>query len=137
MSQQSLLVGLDTSFVLRLLVGEPAAQAKRAVAQLDAMRSEGKQGAVSDLVVSETYFALQYHYEVPKQIALDKLREFLESPEIAPLGESLTILQQSNLGKAKPGFVDRVIHAEYLRKAAAMVTFEKAAGKLAGVSIPQ
>jgi predicted nucleic acid-binding protein len=133
---QANLVGLDTSVILRLLVGEPVAQASRAVAELDRMRAQGKQGAVSDLVVSETYFALQYHYDVPKQVALDKLREFLESPEIEPLGEALTILQQSNLAKAKPGFVDRMIHAEYLKKASCMVTFEKASAKLPSVAIP-
>ena len=133
---QANLVGLDTSVILRLLVGEPLALANRAVAELDRMRQDGKLGAVSDLVVSETYFALQYHYDVPKQVALDKLREFLESPEIAPLGESLGILQQANLAKAKPGFVDRMIHAEYLKKASSMVTFEKASAKLPAVAIP-
>lgn len=137
MSHPSLLVGLDTSIVLRLLVGEPVAQAKRALALLNALREEGKQGAVSDLVVSETYFALQFHYDVPKHIALDKIKEFLESSEIVPLGDSLAILQEPNLDKAKPGFVDRIIHAEYLKKTSNMVTFEKTAIKLAGVSIPK
>ncbi len=135
MSQPSSMVGLDTSFVLRLLMGEPAAQAKRAVDRLDGLRNEGKRCAISDLVVTETYFALQYHYAVPKQLALDTLREFLESPEIVPLGETGVILQQSNLGKSKPGFVDRIIHAEYMREASLMLSFEKASGKLPGVSL--
>lgn len=135
MNQTSNLVGLDTSFVLRLLVGEPVAQAKRAVARLDQIRNEGKQCAVTDLVVSETYIALHYHYEVPKQLALDNLKAFLESPEIVPLGVSLAILQHPNLGTSKPGFVDRIIHAEYMRKASIMLSFEKAAGKLPGASV--
>ncbi len=133
---QARLVGLDTSVVLRLLLGEPIAQAERAVAELNKMRGRGKRGAVSDLVISEAYFALQYHYDVPKQLALDKLREFLESPEIVPLGEALAILQQEHLAKAKPGFVDRMIHADYLRKTSTMVTFEKASAKLSSVLIP-
>ena len=135
MNRAGNLIGLDTSFVLRLLVGEPAIQAKRAVARLDEIRSQGKQCAVSDLVVSETYFALQYHYEVPKQLALDTLKAFLESPEIVSLGESLAILQQSDLGKSRPGFVDRIIHAEYTRATSMMLSFEKSAGKLPGVSL--
>jgi predicted nucleic acid-binding protein len=110
-------------------------QAKRAVARLDQIRNEGKQCAVTDLVVSETYFALQYHYEVSKQLALDNLKAFLESPEIVPLGVSLTILQQRNLGTSKPGFVDRLIHVEYMRKASIMLSFEKAAGKLPGARV--
>ncbi len=136
MSQSSRLVGLDTSVVLRLLVGTPTAQAKRAEAELDQIRSAGNRAAVSDLVVAEAYFALQHHYGVPKQVALDTLEQFLKSPEIAPLGESFDILQQANLGKAKPGFVYRVIHAEYSRKTRSMLTFEKAATKLPNVRIP-
>lgn len=137
MNQPTKLMGLDTSFVLRLLVGEPVAQAERAVAQLDSIRSEGKRCAVSDLVVSEAYFALQYHYQVPKQLALDTLKAFLDSPEILPTGESLSVLQQTGLGKSKPGFVDRVIHAEYMKTVPIMLSFERSAAKLPGVSIPK
>lgn len=136
MSSPSQRVGLDTSIVLRLLIGEPAAQAAKAVAMLDKLRAEGKRGVVSDLVAGEAYFALRYHYEVPKQLALDKLREFMGSPEVEPTGQALSILAQPNLGKAKPGFVDRMIHAQYLQTASCMMTFEKAAAKLAQVAIP-
>jgi predicted nucleic-acid-binding protein len=129
--------GLDTSFILRLLLGEPTDQAERAVEKLDEMKGRGEKGAVSDLVVSEAYFALQYHYGVPKQLALNKLKEFLQSPEIQATGQSLDVLAQSNLGRAKPGFVDRLIHAEYLQTTSGMLTFEKAAAKLNKVTIPR
>lgn len=134
--QRSRYVGLDTSFVLRLLVGEPAEQTKKAVAQLNRLRSKGHQAAVCDLVVSEAYFALQSHYEVPKQVALDQLRALLDSPEILATGEARSILSQPSLGNAKLGFVDRMIHAQYLRETSGMVTFEKAATKLPGVLLP-
>ena len=130
-------IGLDTSVVLRLLLGEPKPQAKRAVAQLDEFRASGTRAAVSDLVVSEAYFALQYHYSVPKQLALDKLREFMESPEIFATGHAAAILDTLNLGTAKPGFVDRMIHAHYLEAASGMLSFEKAAAKLPMVTIPK
>jgi hypothetical protein len=54
-----------------------------------------------------------------------------------PTGQSLDVLAQSNLGRAKPGFVDRMIHAEYLQTSSGMLTFEKAAAKLNKVTIPQ
>lgn len=130
-------VGLDTSFVLRLLVGEPVDQAQAAVAYLDLLKTSGKRAVVNDLVISETYFALQHHYGVPKQVALDHLREFLASPEIEATGEALTLLQMTGLGKAKPGFVDRLIHAHYLNEADGMATFEKAPAKLPKVVIPK
>ena len=85
---------------------------------------------VGDLVVCEAYFALQHHYDVPKQVALDKLREFLESDEIAAIGESLQVLRIPGLGTARPGFVDRLINAQYLGEKTIMLTFEKSAAKL-------
>ena len=54
--------GLDTSVVLRLLLGQPADQAARAVAFLDELSRGGHHAVVSDLVVAEAYFALQHHY---------------------------------------------------------------------------
>ena len=129
------LTGLDTSFVLRLLTGEPEEQATLAVKQLDYIVAEGGNVAVSDLVVAEAYFALQYHYNVPKQVALNSLQSFLESPDVVPLGHSMAVLKEPNLSKAKPGFVDRMIHAVYLNESNGMLTFEKSAKKLPGVTV--
>ena len=129
-------IGTDTSFLLRLLIGEPKAQAEAAVKELDQRFAKGERLAVSDLVVAETYFALQHHYEVPKQEALDTLKEFLEAPEIVALGVTQTVLAESELGHANPGFVDRLIHADYLASTAGMLSFEKAARKLPKTQVP-
>ena len=129
-------IGADTSFLLRLLIGEPKAQAEAAVKELDQRFAKGERLAVSDLVVAETYFALQHHYEVPKQEALDTLKEFLEAPEIVALGVTQTVLAESKLGHANPGFVDRLIHADYLASTAGMLSFEKAARKLPKTQVP-
>ena len=61
---------------------------------------------------------------------------FLDAPEIALLGVARTILAEKNLARANPGFVDRLIHAEYLSETAGMLSFEKAARKLVGSVIP-
>ncbi len=132
---KSLPVGLDTSVVLRLLTGEPENQAKAAVAALDEIVTNGGKAAVSDLVVTETYHALQYHYGVPKPEALETLRTFLLSDEIHSLGSAAQILQQPNLAQAKPGFVDRLIHGEYNQHCAKMISFERAAKKLPNASV--
>lgn len=130
------LIGVDTSFVLRLLVGEPKAQAEAAVTELDRLSAEGKQIAVSDLVVAETYFALQHHYEVPKAEALNTLKDFLNAPEVKSLGAASVVLVEPNLSRANPGFVDRLIHADYLSFTAGMLSFEKAAKKLPKTRVP-
>ena len=127
--------GLDTSVVLRLLLGQPADQAARAEALLDELSRGGHQAVVSDLVVSEAYFALQYHYGVSKRDTLLGLRRLFASGEIKPLGATAEVLAADRLASAKPGFVDRLIHGSYAAATAGMATFEKTGGKLDGTRV--
>lgn len=129
-------IGADTSFVLRLLIGQPKAQAAAALKEMDHRSAKGESLAISDLVVAETYFALQHHYEVPKQEALDTIKDFLDSPEIVALGVAPTVLAEAKLARTNPGFVDRLIHADYLKQSSGMLSFEKAARKLPQTSVP-
>ena len=90
----------------------------------------------SDLVVAEAYFALQTHYGVPKKEALAALREFLESGDVSPIGRALDVLRSlERPASAKPGFIDRVIHAEISSKGGRLATFEKSAAKLPGTIV--
>jgi predicted nucleic-acid-binding protein len=124
-------VGLDTSMVLRLLIGEPERQAERAWQSIVEARSAGDEAVVSDLVVSETYFALQHHYAVPKAEALGQLNALFDSGDISSAGCAAKVLKTPNLAAAKPGFVDRMIHGGYVvQEVDRILTFEKAAGKL-------
>ena len=127
--------GLDTSVVLRLLLGQPADQAARAVAFLDELSRGGDHAVVSDLVAAEVYFALQHHYGVPKKDALVGLRRLFADDEIRPLGAVAEVLAVKGIASAKPGFVDRLIHGAYAGAADKMVTFEKAAGRLKAVRV--
>lgn len=128
-------VGLDTSVVLRLLLGQPADQTARAVAFLDELSRGGHHAVVSDLVAAEAYFALQHHYDVSKPDALLGLRQLFAAGEIKPLGAVAEVLATHGLASAKPGFVDRLIHGAYAEAADEMVTFEKAATKLKSVRV--
>jgi predicted nucleic-acid-binding protein len=127
--------GLDTSVVLRLLLGQPTDQAARALAFLDELSRGGHHAVVSDLVAAEAYFALQHHYGVSKQDALMGLRRMFADGEIEPLGGVAEVLAVDGLASAKPGFVDRLIHGAYALATDKMVTFEKAAGKLKSVRV--
>jgi predicted nucleic-acid-binding protein len=126
---------LDTSVVLRLLLGQPADQAARAVAFLDELARRGDRAVVSDLVVAEAYFALQHHYDVSKQDALQGLHRLFADGEIEPLGSAAGVLAAGGMASAKPGFVDRLIHGAYAAAGDEMATFERAAGKLKSVRV--
>lgn len=129
-------VGLDTSVVVRLLTGSPEDQAATALEWLRGQQSIGVEATVSDLVICETYFALQHHFRVPKSEALAKLAAFLASGDVRPDGVVAAVLTAPGLATANPGFVDRVIHAQYLRAGAnAITTFERASARLEGVHV--
>ena len=128
-------VGLDTSVVLRLLLGVPVDQAARAEAFLDEVARSGSRAVVSDLVVAESYFALQHHYGVPKSEAQAALRRMFAAGEIEASGSAGKVLSLPGLSSAKPGLVDRLIHGAYTSGEGTMVTFEKAAGKLGAVRV--
>lgn len=90
---------------------------------------------VSDLVVAESYHALQFHYGVPKKEAVAALRRMFADGEIESLGAAAEVLDTGGLASAKPGLVDRLILGGYIATGGSMVTFEKAAGKLKSVSV--
>ena len=122
---------MDTSVVLRLLTGEPAVQARAALGWLREVKASGNTPVISDLVVSEVYFALQHHFGVSKAEALRHLALFLASGDVSADGVAAMVLATPGLATAKPGFVDRMIHKQYLHGGAdGMVTFERAARPL-------
>ena len=127
--------GLDTSVVLRLLVGEPREQAERAIRFLDELHAAGKRAVVSDLVIAEAYFALSYHYNVPKQEAVEKLLEFLDSGYAQPEPNAVAVGVMKDSAGAKPGLVDRIIRSQYLKYAEEVATFDKSLGRMQGVVI--
>jgi predicted nucleic acid-binding protein len=130
-------IGLDTSVLIRLLIGLPAEQASTAVDFIKRARIAGRETVVSDLVISEAYFALHSHYKVPKPEAIAALRGVLRSGLVEPADgpEVVEMLEETTRSSSKPGFVDRLIHAQYERLSASMVTFEHAAGRLAGTTV--
>jgi predicted nucleic acid-binding protein len=118
-------IGLDTSVVLRLLVGKPENQWLRAIEFLETLARQGERPVVSDLVAAETYFALQHHYGVPKKEALQALHDMFAEGEIGASGAAADVLDMARLATAKPGFVDRLIHRAYTQGGGAMATFEQ------------
>lgn len=121
---------LDTSVLIRLLTRDPLPLFKTAADVLDQW-TEGTPGlSVTDLVLSEAYYALQHHYSFPKADAIEALRSMASHPAIAVSPYAKNILALPNPATARPGFVDRLIHGEAQAAGATMVTFEKSASKL-------
>lgn len=128
-------IGLDTSIVLRLLIGQPAALAAIAFDQFERHVARGNRLVVSDLVAAESYFALQHHYGLSKAAALTALDALFRVHGVEASGAAARTLRVPALERAKPGFVDRLIHADYEAQTLGMLSFERAAGKLSGVEV--
>jgi predicted nucleic acid-binding protein len=72
-------IGLDTSVVLCLLIGEPRAQAEVARRRIERALISGEKVIVTDLVAAETFHAPRHHYDVPQTVALRRLQEFFSA----------------------------------------------------------
>ena len=125
------MVGLDTSVVVRLLTLDPPDLASLALDYLRERQTAGDVVHVSDWVLAETYYALQHHYGVPKKEVLDALRQFTKSQGVKASDTATTVLALPGLESARPGFIDRLIHGQYLQGGVTEVaTFERSARKL-------
>ncbi len=64
------------------------------------------------------------------------MQSFLKTPGVCGTGDVASVLETPNLESAKPGFLDRVIHRQYLGAGAGSVaTFERAWAKLPRVQL--
>jgi predicted nucleic-acid-binding protein len=130
MSRPEIRAALDTSVVMRLLTGQPidlAEAARRFMAETEAA---GSKVFVSNLVVLEAYFACQHHYGMPKAAVIDGLLTLLSMSTFVVHPQLLPLLATKGLAFAKPGFLDRLIHAECSLAGLRLATFEKAASRL-------
>jgi predicted nucleic-acid-binding protein len=130
MSAPEIRASLDTSVVMRLLTGQPLALATSARRYMAETQQAGAKVFVSNLVVLEACFACQHHYGMAKDAVLTGLQRLLSMPTFVVHPQLLPLLATEGLATAKPGFLDRLIHAEATTARLPLVTFEKAAARL-------
>ncbi|MGH7321718.1 MAG: PIN domain-containing protein [Candidatus Rokuibacteriota bacterium] len=122
-------IGLDTSVVVRLLIGEPRSQVERARHRIDRALAAGETILVTDLVAAESYHALRHHYAVPEGEALSRLRQLFESRVVRlEPPEAMGALTEGR-GEA---LVDRLVVARYRGLGAVTVTLDRKQGRLEG-----
>lgn len=121
-------IGLDTSVLIRLLIGVPETQAGAARLRLAKASDTGERIVVTDLVLAETYHALRHHYGVPELEACASLERLLTSGVVAcdpPKIEAAFAHAARGIG-----LVDRLIHARHQALTANTLTFDAAFAKL-------
>ena len=122
--------GLDTSVVLRLLTGQPQELAARTLARYQEGIANGDSFYVSDIVASETYYAIQHHYGKTKEEALSA-RQGLSSGEGSSFSQNFAAsINTPDIHKANPGFIDRMLVAGYREQGRITLSCEKSFRRL-------
>ena len=125
--------GLDTSVVVRLLIGVPVDQALAAQQAIE--REPRSSVAVSDLVIGEAYFALRHHYEVPHRKAIAALTALVSDSRIRCTGVARRVLANMPDKHTGAGLMDRLIHGGYESDGVMLLTFDRDAGRLPGAQL--
>jgi predicted nucleic-acid-binding protein len=122
-------LGLDTTVVLRLLTGQPAAEAEAAKKRLEQAVADQEEVVATDLVLAEAYFALQYHYGTSKDEARHRILSMLRSNVIlASPREAIRAFVKAQ----GAGVVDRLIHERHRCSNTVTLTFDRKMGALEG-----
>ena len=122
--------GLDTSVVLRLVTNDPADLSAKTIERIRQLRENGDDFIISDLAASEIYYALQYHYQMTKQEAVESMRVIAASPGFALSPEAFAALSTPEAWKANPGMIDRMISNGYAAKGYVTISCEKSFARL-------
>jgi predicted nucleic acid-binding protein len=77
------MIGVDTSIVVRYLVGTPPAQARRAAALIDDGTTEI---GISTVVLAECAHVLRTQYEVDQRVIIDTLIDLIQRENVRLLG---------------------------------------------------
>lgn len=115
--------GIDTSILVRLLTGQPAADYQATLSRLTALRtSQPEHLLVANIVIAEAYAVLQHHYGLAKAAAREALLSVLTSGLIEPThGDA--VLNALRATK-EPGLTDRLIALDYAGFSATTLTLD-------------
>ena len=130
-----MIFGMDTSFLLRLLTGQPSELAEAALVRFQDAVNCGDSFIVNDIVVTEAYYALQHHYGKSKEDAIIALHMMSQDDSIAFSDNFVAVIDTPNLAKASPGFLDRILVADYRAHGSITLSCEKSFKRLSDTEV--
>lgn len=115
--------GIDTSVLVRLLIGKPPDAFSYCEQALRTLTESGAEIFASNQVIGETYVTVQHHYGASGTDARAGLLYVLRSGLVAPLtGHAVIAALESSGG---PGLFDRLIADEYSRAGMEVLTLDR------------
>lgn len=86
------MIGLDTSVIVRYLVGTPVAQARRATRLID---DDGEECGVSIVALAECAHVLRTQYDVAQRDIIEALIEFVQRVNVRVIDMPVDLLIES------------------------------------------
>ena len=116
--------GVDTSVLVRLVVGEPRRDFEHCVSELGVLVEEqGYEVFASNQVIGEAYAALIHHYGIDGTDACSGLRDVLTSGLVAPLNGQAVL--DALAADSAHGLFDRLIIDDYAHAGLETLTLDQ------------
>jgi predicted nucleic acid-binding protein len=124
---------VDTNVLLRVLVGEPAAQAA-AARKLFAQAAAGEVVLdISPVIVAEAMYTLLSFYGIERGMAAEKLSGLLQQRGVKLREGSQVLSALERLRMANVGFADAFLAASAAEEGISVASFDRDFDKLMGV----
>lgn len=129
------MIGLDTSVVVRYLVGTPAAQAKRAARLID---DDATECGVSVVALAECAHVLRTQYQVEPRDIIDALIGFVQRANVRVIDSRIDVLVEALVrardlpGRPIPDAM--IVAASLTADAVPLATFDRGQGRY-GITI--
>ena len=132
------MIAFGTNVLLRLLLNDDAAQARKAQALLDQAVSRSDKVLLPDIVLCEMEWVLSSAYKVPKTQIIKTLRRLLDAEEFAFLNRAAVTGALTAYEEGSADFSDYLIGASAAGAGATTTyTFDRALRPAAGFSLPE
>lgn len=131
------MIGLDTNVLVRFLVEDDKAQSAAAAALIERAIADDEPLFVSDIVLCEVVWVLEYSYEVPRAEVYAALRDLLHARHLVFADSDLLARALAAFAAGKADFPDYVLREHALAAGCTTVaTFDRALLKEPGFTRP-
>ena len=124
------MISVDTSVVVRYIVGTPVNQAERAAKLLEG----DAEAAISLVVIAETAHVLRTFYQLPRADIADVLLEFISKSNVSPIelskADAIDALVRARAFASSPITDALIATTARARNALPVYTFDKKVGRL-------
>lgn len=130
------MIGLDTNVLIRLLIGDDDLQTQAAQRLLLSLDDTPGSVFIHDIVLVETCWVLQRHYQVDKAELLKMLDGILSIPAFSFMDRPILLDAIHAFRHESAGFADCLIIARHRQAGCShTVTFDKRMARQAGVQL--